>query len=101
MTRPMRVCIGSDHAGFEVQAALLQRLPELGYDAVNCGALTYNPADDYPAPCIETGQRVVADPGSFGVAIGGSAMASRSRRTRSRGCVAVRSWTYPSPMSSG
>ena len=68
----MRVYLGSDHAGFEVKAELLKRLPDLGYEPIDCGAVTYEPTDDYPAPCIETGERVVADPGSLGVVIGGS-----------------------------
>ena len=68
----MRVYLGSDHAGFELKAALLERLPELGHEPVDCGALAYDPADDYPGPCIDAAQRVVADPGSLGVVIGGS-----------------------------
>ncbi|MEP6853170.1 MAG: ribose-5-phosphate isomerase [bacterium] len=68
----MRVYLGSDHAGFELKAALLARLPELGHEPVDCGATTYNPDDDYPGPCITAAQRVVSDPGSIGVVIGGS-----------------------------
>jgi ribose 5-phosphate isomerase B len=68
----MRVYLGSDHAGFEVKAELLRRLPGLGYEPVDCGALTYDPDDDYPGPCIAAAERVVADPGSLGVVIGGS-----------------------------
>ncbi|MCW2526451.1 MAG: ribose-5-phosphate isomerase [Pseudonocardiales bacterium] len=68
----MRVYLGSDHAGFELKAALISRLPGLGHEPVDCGSLTYDPADDYPGPCIDTAQRVVGDPGSLGVVIGGS-----------------------------
>jgi ribose 5-phosphate isomerase B len=68
----MRVYLGSDHAGFDLKAALLERLPELGHEPVDCGAVEYDPDDDYPGPCIEAARRVVADPGSLGVVIGGS-----------------------------
>ena len=68
----MRVYLGSDHAGFDLKAALIDQLPALGYEPFDCGAVTLDPTDDYPEPCITTGQRVVADPGSLGVVIGGS-----------------------------
>ena len=68
----MRVYLGSDHAGFELKAAIIARLGELGHEAVDCGAHVYHPDDDYPPPCIDAAQRVVADPGSLGVVIGGS-----------------------------
>ena len=68
----MRVYLGSDHAGFELKAALLEHLRGLGHDPVDCGALTFEPSDDYPGPCIATAQRVMAEPGTLGVVIGGS-----------------------------
>ena len=68
----MRVYLGSDHAGFELKSHLVERLRGNGHDVVDVGAATYDDQDDYPAPCIETGRRVVADPGSLGVVIGGS-----------------------------
>ncbi len=69
---PVRVYLGSDHAGFELKSALLTHLTELGYDAIDCGVETYDPADDYPPPCFHAAERTVADPGSLGVVIGGS-----------------------------
>ncbi len=68
----MRVYLGSDHAGFELKGALIARLTSGGHEAVDCGAELFNPEDDYPQFCISTAQRVVADPGSLGIVIGGS-----------------------------
>ena len=68
----MRVYIASDHAGFELKAALLAHVTELGHEPVDCGAYTYDDQDDYPPPCFDAGERTVADPGSLGVVIGGS-----------------------------
>ena len=68
----MRVYLGSDHAGFELKAALLAHLAEAGHEVTDCGAAEYQPSDDYPPYCIETARRVVSDPGSLGVVIGGS-----------------------------
>jgi ribose 5-phosphate isomerase B len=68
----MRVYIGSDHAGFELKSALVEHLSARGYEVVDLGPHTYDPQDDYPPFCLETGRRVVADQGSLGVVIGGS-----------------------------
>jgi ribose 5-phosphate isomerase B len=68
----MRVYLGSDHAGFELKSVLLTELAAAGHQVTDCGADSYRPDDDYPPFCIDTAQRVVADPGSLGVVIGGS-----------------------------
>src|SRR2546430_5356251 len=68
----MRVYLGSDHAGFELKAHLASHLAATGHEVVDVGPHAYDPDDDYPAFCTATGERVVADPGSLGVVIGGS-----------------------------
>lgn len=68
----MRVYLGSDHAGFALKARLLAELPGLGHEPVDCGPPDYRDGDDYPPYCLLVGTEVVADPGSFGIVIGGS-----------------------------
>src|ERR687886_2774563 len=68
----MRVYLGSDHAGYELKQHLVNHLATQGYDVVDVGPHVYDPEDDYPAFCLTTGARVVADPGSLGIVIGGS-----------------------------
>jgi ribose 5-phosphate isomerase B len=68
----MRIYLGSDHAGFELKAALVQHLTAAGHQVTDCGPDSYQAGDDYPPYCIGTAQRVVADGGSLGVVIGGS-----------------------------
>lgn len=68
----MRVYLGSDHAGFELKAHLVGVLTADGHDVVDVGPASFVPDDDYPAHCIAAATRVVADPGSLGVVIGGS-----------------------------
>ena len=68
----MRVYLGSDHAGFELKNHLVNHLQKQGHDVVDVGPHVYDPEDDYPAFCLHTGAKVVADPGSLGVVIGGS-----------------------------
>jgi ribose 5-phosphate isomerase B len=88
----MRVYLGSDHAGFELKARLIEHLTGLGHEAVDCGAATFDPEDDYPAPCITAGHRVVADPGTLGVVIGGSGNGEQIAANKVTGVRAALAW---------
>jgi ribose 5-phosphate isomerase B len=68
----VRVYIGSDHAGWTLKSRLLSRLAALGHDVEDCGPYELRDADDYPPYCLLVGTKVVADPGSLGIVIGGS-----------------------------
>lgn len=68
----MRVHLGSDHAGFELKAALIRRLAELGHEPVDHGPAELDPEDDYPPYIIAAAEATVGEPGSLGVVIGGS-----------------------------
>ena len=68
----MRVHIGSDHAGFELKAALVRRLSELGHEVTDHGPRAYDAEDDYPPYVMAAAAATVADDGAFGVVIGGS-----------------------------
>ncbi|MGI8665354.1 MAG: ribose-5-phosphate isomerase [Jatrophihabitans sp.] len=68
----MRVYLGSDHAGFELKAVLAEHLGAAGHQVTDCGPDRYQADDDYPPYCIGTAQRVVGDPGSLGIVLGGS-----------------------------
>ncbi|MDQ1749827.1 MAG: ribose 5-phosphate isomerase [Pseudonocardiales bacterium] len=81
----MRVYLGSDHAGFELKGALIARLTESGHEAVDCGPSEYVATDDYPTHCIAAALRVVADPGSLGIVIGGSGNGEQIAANKVRG----------------
>jgi ribose 5-phosphate isomerase B len=68
----MRVHLGSDHAGFELKAAVAARLEELGHEPVDHGPTGFDAEDDYPPYVLAAAEAVVDDPGSLGVVIGGS-----------------------------
>ncbi|MDP9435512.1 MAG: ribose-5-phosphate isomerase [Actinomycetota bacterium] len=68
----MRVHLGSDHAGFDLKAALVRRLAELGHEPVDHGPAVLDPLDDYPPFVLRAAQAVAAEPGSLGVVLGGS-----------------------------
>ncbi|KAA2265256.1 ribose-5-phosphate isomerase [Solihabitans fulvus] len=89
----MRVYLGSDHAGFELKAHLVQHLRGLGHDVVDVGPEAYDAEDDYPPFCIETARRVVADEGSLGVVIGGSGNGEQIAANKVPGCRAALAWS--------
>jgi ribose 5-phosphate isomerase B len=68
----VRVYLGSDHAGFELKAALVAWLGTAGHEAVDCGPATYVADDDYPVYVMRAAKSVADDPGSLGIVIGGS-----------------------------
>ncbi len=88
----MRVYLGSDHAGYELKTHLLSQLAAHGYELVDVGPHQYVADDDYPAHCIATGLRVVADPGSLGVVIGGSGNGEQIAANKVTGVRAALAW---------
>lgn len=88
----MRVYLGSDHAGFELKATLIEHLAGLGHEPVDCGAHSYDPEDDYPAPCIAAAARAVADGGSLAVVIGGSGNGEQIAANKVSGVRAALVW---------
>ena len=88
----MRVYLGSDHAGYELKQHLVDHLAKQGYDVVDVGPHVYDPEDDYPAFCLHTGAKVVADPGSLGIVIGGSGNGEQMAANKVPGVRAALVW---------
>ncbi|WP_224401662.1 ribose-5-phosphate isomerase [Pseudonocardia sp. ICBG1034] len=88
----MRVYLGSDHAGFEVKSKLVEYLTEQGIEAIDVGAPTFDALDDYPAWCIETARRVVEDPESLGIVLGGSGNGEQIAANKVQGIRAALAW---------
>ncbi|HEV3381346.1 MAG TPA: ribose-5-phosphate isomerase [Trebonia sp.] len=89
----MRVYLGSDHAGFELKAALVASLREAGHEPVDCGPATYVPDDDYPVYVMRAARGVVDDPGSLGIVIGGSGNGEQIAANKVPGVRAALAWT--------
>jgi ribose 5-phosphate isomerase B len=89
----MRVYLGSDHAGFEVKAQLIEHLRTSGHDPVDCGAFTYNPDDDYPEPCVAAAARAIDDPGTLAIVIGGSGNGEQIAANKVKGARAALVWS--------
>jgi ribose 5-phosphate isomerase B len=88
----MRVHLGSDHAGLELKAHLLDWLRENGHEPVDHGPFVYDAVDDYPVFCIRAAEGVAADPGSIGVVIGGSGNGEQMAANKVKGVRAALVW---------
>jgi ribose 5-phosphate isomerase B len=89
----VRVYLGSDHAGYELKVTLAARLAGGEYEVVDVGPDRFDPDDDYPVYCLHAGARVVADPGSLGVVIGGSGNGEQIAANKVPGVRAALAWS--------
>lgn len=89
----MRVYLASDHAGYELKVHLTNHLARQGYEVVDVGPHTFDPEDDYPVFCLPCGAKVVADPGSLGVVIGGSGNGEQIAANKVVGVRAALAWS--------
>ena len=89
----MRVYLGSDHAGFELKAAIITWLGEAGHEAVDCGPVSYDPQDDYPVYVLRAAQGTIRDPGSLAIVIGGSGNGEQIAANKVPGIRAALAWT--------
>ncbi|HET6215314.1 MAG TPA: ribose-5-phosphate isomerase [Micromonosporaceae bacterium] len=88
----MRVYLGADHAGYELKVHLVSHLVKQGYEVVDVGAARFDPEDDYPRFCLSAAARVVADPGSIGVVVGGSGNGEQISANKVVGARAALAW---------
>ncbi|MFO1488912.1 MAG: ribose 5-phosphate isomerase B [Verrucomicrobiota bacterium] len=63
------VAIGADHGGFEMKEALKKHLADAGISVADYGALTKQPADDYPDFAQLVAQSVAQHQGQAGILI--------------------------------
>ncbi|MCB0929020.1 MAG: ribose-5-phosphate isomerase [Mycobacterium sp.] len=89
----MRVYLGADHAGYELKQAIIEHLISTGHEPVDCGAFEYDAVDDYPAFCIDAARRVVADPGSLGIVLGGSGNGEQIAANKVPGARCALAWS--------
>jgi ribose 5-phosphate isomerase B len=89
----VRVYLGSDHAGFELKAALVKRLAELGHEPVDCGPPSYADGDDYPVYVLRAARAVTSDPGSIGIVMGGSGNGEQIAANKVTGVRAALAWS--------
>jgi ribose 5-phosphate isomerase B len=92
-TWPVRVYLGSDHAGFELKTRLIEWLTGAGHEPVDCGPESYVRDDDYPPYVMCAAHGVISDPGSLGIVIGGSGNGEQIAANKIPGIRAAVAWT--------
>jgi ribose 5-phosphate isomerase B len=92
-TAAMRVFLGSDHAGFELKSGLIEWLAANGHEPVDCGPGEYAADDDYPPFVLRAAARTAAEPGTFGIVIGGSGNGEIIAANKVRGIRAALVWS--------
>ncbi|MBA9004112.1 ribose-5-phosphate isomerase [Thermomonospora cellulosilytica] len=89
----MRVFLGSDHAGFELKQHLIGWLSANGHEPVDCGPEVYDAVDDYPPFVLRAAERTAAEPGSFGIVLGGSGNGEAMAANKVKGIRAALVWS--------
>jgi len=73
MLRPMRIAVGSDHAGFQLKELLAAHLSELGHDVDDLGTHSEESVD-YPEFAAAVGRAVTEGRAQLGVCTCGTGM---------------------------
>ncbi len=88
----MRIHVATDHAGYELKAALVEHLRSAGHDVVDHGAFEYDALDAYPPFCFAAGEAVAAEPESLGIVLGGSGNGEQIAANKVPGIRAALAW---------
>ena len=89
----MRIHIGSDHAGLELKASLVEYLRSKGHTVIDHGPLEFDALDDYPDFCIPAAIATAADPDSLGIVLGGSGNGEQIAANKVKGVRAALAWS--------
>lgn len=89
----MKIHIGSDHAGLEFKAKIIDHLKKSGHDVTDHGPIEYDAQDDYPIFCIPAALAVAKDPNSFGIVLGGSGNGEQIAANKVKGVRAALVWS--------
>ncbi|HVU37864.1 MAG TPA: RpiB/LacA/LacB family sugar-phosphate isomerase [Opitutales bacterium] len=81
----MKLALASDHAGFELKQHLLGVVKTAGHDAADLGALTVDPADDYPDFAETLGRAVAKGDFERGILICGSGVGAAVAANKIKG----------------
>jgi ribose 5-phosphate isomerase B len=68
----LKLVIAADHAGFSLKEEVRAYLAKGGHDAIDLGAYTVNPQDDYPDFAERVGEALLAGEAPRGILICGS-----------------------------
>lgn len=80
----MRIALGSDHAGYQLKAAVTAYLEDAGHETVDLGTDSEESVD-YPSFCAAVGRSVVGGEADLGIVFGGSGQGEQIAANKVRG----------------
>jgi len=81
----VKIFLASDHAGFELKNALVEYLRAQGREVKDYGPMHLDLGDDYPKLIKPLAVAIALEPGSMGIAIGGSGQGEAMECNRVKG----------------
>src|SRR5271169_574988 len=91
MLRPLKIAIGSDHAGFEYKEKIRALLTSLGHDVRDFGTFSAEPVD-YPLFIRPTAEAVARGEFERGIVLGGSGNGEAMVANKVRGVRCALCW---------
>ena len=80
----MKLYIGSDHGGYEMKGQLVEHLKGAGHDVTDLGCFSED-AIDYPDIAREVSEKVLENPGAFGVLVCGTGIGMQMSANKFKG----------------
>ena len=81
----MRIALGCDHGGYSLKQTVAEELKKLGHAVVDCGAKSYDAADDYPDFALAVGNAIQRGEAERGIVICGSGVGAVVAANKMRG----------------
>ena len=81
----MNIAMGCDHGGFALKQTVVDELKKMGHSVVDCGARSFDAADDYPDFARAVGAAIQRGEAQRGVVICGSGVGASVAATKMRG----------------
>jgi len=93
MLRPLKISIGSDHAGFEYKEKIRVLLSTLGHEVKDFGTFSAEPPVDYPLFIRPTAEAVASGEFERGIVLGGSGNGEAMVANKVRGVRCALCWS--------
>ncbi len=81
----MNIAVGCDHGGFALKQTVIDELKKQGHAIVDCGARSFDAADDYPDFARAVGAAIQRGDAVRGIVICGSGVGASIAATKMRG----------------
>ena len=89
---PMKISLGSDHAGFEYKQAIADMLRAQGHEVIDCGTHSAD-STDYPLWCIPAAEKVAKGEADKGIVFGGSGNGEAIAANKVKGIRCAIAWS--------